>query len=197
MSYHVYTTLGIVLGSLPSGDADKVHFILTRELGLILASATSVRKVESKLRYGLDDASFAELSFIRGKQRWKITHVQERENFFRTFMGDKEKQTTVFRLFAVVQKLVSGEEQNIKLFDILLHSLEFLKTFSGLPEERLAFEYITVLRILEALGYGTSREFYGSFVETSAWSAFLIRDALPYRETMRADINAALEASHL
>ncbi len=197
MSYHLYTTEGIVLQGLPLKEADKYYYIFTKELGLVVASAKSVRKLESKLRFGLEDYSLGEFSFIRGREFWKITGVREKENIFRGYRESPEKRSLVVRVLNVAQKLVTGEEENIELFNLLIDSFSFLKSFQGGSEELRTFEYIVVLRMLSLLGYGRRGEVFSSFVETTAWSTLLLNDALPFIAQMREEIRTALEASQL
>lgn len=48
--HHIYTTKAIVIKSLPSGEANKIYFLLTHDLGFIKASAQGVRLGKSKQR---------------------------------------------------------------------------------------------------------------------------------------------------
>ena len=127
MAYHVYSTLGIVLEGRPQGDADKYYYIFTEELGLVIASAKSVRRCESKLRYGLNDFTLAELSFIRGKREWKITSARDIENIFRNFSTEPHKRDTALRILLTLRQFVVGEEQNKELFSVVVSALKFLK----------------------------------------------------------------------
>ena len=68
MSYHIYTTPGIVLRHRPLREADRVYIILTRDLGLIRASAIGVRKETSKLRGALEPLSLSMTSWVTMKK---------------------------------------------------------------------------------------------------------------------------------
>lgn len=73
MSHEIYTTKGYIISSEGKSESDKNFFILTKDLGLIRATAQGVRKIESKLRYSLQDFSFSEISFVMTKAGWRIT----------------------------------------------------------------------------------------------------------------------------
>jgi DNA repair protein RecO len=197
MSYHVYTTQGIVISGKALGDADKYYHIFTKELGLILASAKSVRKPESKLRYALDDFCISELSFVRGKHYWKITSARDILNIFKTLSLDHSKRNILVRALNLTKQLLQGEEKNEQLFNLLSGAHNFLHTTTLTGEELVAFECVLSLRILSSLGYVKNEEVYSSFIETSVWSSFLLHDAVPYIAKMTSQINASIEASQL
>ncbi len=197
MAYHVYSTRGIILQGLPQNDADKYYYIFTEELGLVVASAKSVRKSESKLRYGLDDFMISDLSFIRGRHQWKITSARDRENLFTGFDLDHDKRDSAVKILQLLRKLVTGEQQHKELFTSVLESLEFLKSAHLSYFELRTFECIALLRILALLGYLQYEEKYAPFIDTSAWSSFIITDAQGLVSEMALDINSSIEASQL
>ncbi len=181
----------------PSGESDKYFYLFTRDLGVVIATAKSVRKPESKLSASLDDFSFGEFSLIKGKREWKITNARDSHNLYRLFSKEKEKRATVIRILHLIKRLVVGEEMHEALFVSVSGGLSFLKKTHLTKEELLAFQCVAILRILHLLGYGNEREIYESFVSTSAWSTSLLTDALLYIERMKTDIDIALEVSQL
>lgn len=197
MAYHVYTTEGIVLQGFSRGDADKHYIIFTKELGVVSATAKSARKIASKLRFALDDYSRSELSFVRGKREWKITHAREIGNTVKVLRHEQEKRKAALRIMRLLKTLVIGEGSEHALFSSVTGALSFLASAPLGKEEVAAFERIATLRILALLGYGTSFPAYAPFVDTSVWSDYLIRDAMPNLPRMTEDINAALEATQL
>ena len=64
--HHIYTTKAIIIKSLPLGEANKIYFLLTKDLGFIKASAQGVRLDKSKLKGHLEDFSAI---FRIGRQR--------------------------------------------------------------------------------------------------------------------------------
>ncbi|HVZ76226.1 MAG TPA: recombination protein O N-terminal domain-containing protein, partial [Candidatus Paceibacterota bacterium] len=55
----LFVTEGIVLGKRGVGEANMFLAILTREQGLLKASARSARREQSKLRYALEPFTLA------------------------------------------------------------------------------------------------------------------------------------------
>ncbi|HEY4528703.1 MAG TPA: recombination protein O N-terminal domain-containing protein [Candidatus Paceibacterota bacterium] len=145
MSYHIYTTKGLVLSSRGVGEADRIYSILTRDLGLIRARATAVRKAASKLRGALEPFSLTSVSLVRGKDYWRLTSAE--------LIKKIPKRETLARPLALLEKLVQGEaphpellnaiEENFdstesKLVSHILYHLGYLKnTDLDLPEKEL------------------------------------------------------------
>ena len=116
MSHHIYKTEGFVLGSVNIGEANQYLSLFTKDLGLVKATARSVREERSKLRYSLQHFSYSSFSLVRGRNVWRITGAQEKYNIFHDCKGDKEKQQMLARLFSLLQRLLAGEEKNEHLF---------------------------------------------------------------------------------
>ena len=55
------------------GEANRIYTIMTRDLGLVRAMATGVRKETSKLRGNIEPFSLASISFVKGKNYWRLT----------------------------------------------------------------------------------------------------------------------------
>jgi DNA repair protein RecO (recombination protein O) len=136
MPYHIYTTRGIVLGSHPSREADRLYAILTEDLGLVRARAGGVRLEKSKLRGMLEPFSLVRVSLVRGKGEWRITSAE----LVRALAHGPE----LARPFSLLEKLVAGEEPHPELFRAIEALLE-----SGDP----GAETQMVARILYHLGY--------------------------------------------
>jgi len=197
MSYHVYTTEGFILKGLPSGEADKFFYIFTRELGLIFASAKSVRVTKSKLAPALRDFSSGEFSFVKGKHRWKITHASSFENFFDIFRSDKEKLQLCARVFSFLPTCIAGEEINKELFAVVDTALRHLKETVLTQEEMFLFECVLILRILSHLGYVVSRGEYASILEDERWDTEVFSCAHTHKNIIVKDINRSLKESQM
>lgn len=119
-------------------EADRVYNILTRDLGLIRASAIGVRKESSKLRGALEPFSLSLVSLVRGKEYWRITSAQ--------ILKPIGVTPSLAKPFSLLEKLVQGEEAHPELFDTIesaISSTDFNETF----------EINLVAQILHKLGY--------------------------------------------
>lgn len=138
MSYHIYTTKALVLSERPLREADRVYSILTRDLGLIRATALGVRKEGSKLRGSLEPVSLISVSLVRGKEYWRITSAE--------IIKRIEAEPEILKPLALLEKLVQGEVEHPELFD---EAEKFLGSYSR--EEN--FELRFVAHMLYHLGY--------------------------------------------
>jgi len=192
--HHIYHTEGIILGSKNYGEAGKYYFIFTRDLGMIYASAQGVRKISSKLRFVLQEASYVKIDLVRGKDFWRITSASKTnklENLSRNLISF-EIFTNISRL---LKRLLTGEYPNPALFEDLLNGFHFLEK-SKEREEAQNIEVIIVLRILNNLGYIGVNEMLKNITK-SPYEESLIFQAGRSRTKILSEINKALEETHL
>jgi len=139
MAYHIYTTRGLVLSERPMREADRIYTILTRDLGLIRATATGVRKEASKVRGNIEPVSLSSISLVRGREYWRITSAEFIRNISSTLF--------VARPLLLLEKLVQGEAPHPELFDVVEENLLASKPHNEMSEISL------VSQILQHLGY--------------------------------------------
>lgn len=138
MSYHIYTTKGIVLSERPVREADRIYSILTRDFGLVRATALGSRKEVSKLRGHIEPFSLANISLVRGKEHWRATSAE--------YIHKISATLGVAKPLSLLEKLVQGEDAHPELFDIVEHSVLNI-------QEGEEFEIRFVSQILFHLGY--------------------------------------------
>lgn len=127
-----------MLSYRPLREADRVYSIMTREFGLVRATATGVRKGHSKLRGLLEPISLVSVSLVRGKEYWRITSAES----IRVITPTEE----ILKPLALLEKLVQGEAPNPELFDAVK------KIVLSSPGDDM-FEIHFVATILFHLGY--------------------------------------------
>ncbi len=138
-----------MLSERPLKEADRIYSILTRDLGLVRASATGVRKEVSKLRGALEPFSLSSVSLVRGKDFWRLTSAELLQKLPAT--------ESLARPFSLLEKLVQGESAHPELFDAIEKGVMGLnlagsKIQRGEKGEEL-FEPRLVATILYHLGY--------------------------------------------
>jgi DNA repair protein RecO len=193
MSYHIYTTEGIVLKRVAFGEANLILYILTKDLGLIIASARSVRLDSSKLRSALQEYSSVTVSCIKGKNGWKITNAVEEENFF--FEKSGEVQKVLAQIVSVLLKMIPGENIHPEIFIMVKSGFTLLKTLEG--EKIKYLEILMVFRILHELGYVAGDIEQELLQNKEEWSTPVLERVKEKKETLVVTINKALKESHL
>ncbi|KKT85482.1 MAG: repair protein RecO protein [Parcubacteria group bacterium GW2011_GWD1_44_9] len=128
-----------MLSERPVREADRIYTIMTRDLGLVQATALGVRKEASKLRGALEPFVLSKISLVRGKEHWRVTSAECIQSISPT--------PTVARPLVLLEKLVRGEASHPELFD----AVEEAVLSSELHDEM--FEVRIVSKILFHLGY--------------------------------------------
>jgi len=195
--YHLYTTQAFILKSYPSGDANCLYLLFTKDFGLIRASAQGVRFLKSKLRHRLQEFNFLEVTLVRGKEYWRITNAGEEQNLFLDFKKQPAVLKILARVFNLLKRLLHGEEKNETLFAHLEETCRYFQSREVSLVEAVNVEYILVLRILHSLGYiGSSPDTLG-FVETPFWTAELINQMSDFKNKALETINQSLLETQL
>lgn len=176
------------------GEANILLYILTEDLGLIIASARSARLSVSKLRPALQEYAFVSVSCIKGKGGWKITNVVEKGNFF--FDCPKSSHKVLAQVTSVLLKMIQGETPHKEVFQVVRSGFEFLKS---IPEKSLSsFEILSVLRILYELGYVAKNPDMKMFLDnTKEWGDETLKVAGFEKIRLVGVINNALKESQM
>lgn len=181
-----------ILKSTPAGEANKQLDLFTRDFGMLRATAQGLRYLKSKLRYSLSDFSLAHVSLVRGKEFWRVITAFKRADTMTDIPG-KEAREALFHIFALLRRLLQGEEAHPELFKIVEEAFAALKNGA----DPAAVEELSVLRILFLLGYVKDDASLRTLVETSGFSEDIIKQSSNQRKTVITEINRALAASHL
>jgi DNA repair protein RecO len=200
MSYHIYTTDGIILKRTPFGEANVLLHILTEDLGLIIASAQSARVLYSKLRSALQEYTYVSVSCVKGKNGWKVTNVIPKENFF--FDSPQYVQKIVSQIATILVRMMPGEESHREVFSVVQSGFSYLKNhcnLTGCPEDGISnFECLIMLRILYLLGYISNEKQTEKFlVRILEWDESLLSEVSPAKSVLIEKINRGLKESQL
>lgn len=196
MSYQTYQADAVVLRSGNVKEANRYYYLLTRDFGVIQATAQAVRKEASKLRYSLQDLTRTEVTLVRGKE-WRIVGAREPEHWWKIFAGEPLKLKLLARLAALVVRLSPEAGGNEYLYDTLLSSAEKLKEGERSEEEIFCCELLLVARFLHSLGYLPLRSEYTGILGDTELSTEHLAEAALYKKQLLQDINTALKASQL
>jgi len=197
----IFETDGFILKSYPQGEANKTLDIFTRDFGFIRASAQGLRQYRSKLRYSLTDFARVRVSLVRGREFWRVTTASKVECTMAVIVH-KEEQEAMLRIFALLRRLLQGEDPHPELFDLVEQALKTLKNINNVENALLStpaatVEELAVLRILFLLGYVRSESSIQAFVQDVSFDENLLIQAQLSRKSIIVEINNALNASSL
>ena len=136
MAIEKYVTRAIVLESYDQGEHDKAFKVFTREFGLLICQAKSIRKLESKLRAHTLPRSVSLLTLVQGREVWRLVGA-EREIVALDYIHEA---TTLLKRF------VRGEGAHKSLYDRVI---SFLNGSSLYDEQmaRLLLYYILLVEL--------------------------------------------------
>ena len=194
MTYIIYTTEGIILKRNTIGEADLNLYILTRDLGLILADAKSARVAKSKLRSGLQEYSYGTFSTVHGKNGWKVTNVKSDGNFF--FENEEYFRVILGRVGATLIKTITGEFPQKEIYELVKSGFLALK---NLKEDDLPnFEILIILRILFELGYVAKDNVSSSYLDhLNDWGMEILEKVSKHKSSLVHLVNKAFKESQL
>lgn len=196
MSYHIYKTEGFVVGSVPVGEANRLISVYTEELGLVRGMAQGVRNLRSKLKHSLQDLFYTKISFVRGRDMWRIVNAERL-----SLVGDEiltgDKKVFLAKLALLIRRFVKGEGRDEELFENLKSGLAFLKENELTEAEMKKFELIFVLRFFGHLGYGPYESHFNEVLTFTDWSSERLSLADGKESLILSIINRAMQESHL
>jgi recombinational DNA repair protein (RecF pathway) len=156
MAIEKYTTECFVLESYERSEHDRVFKLFTRDFGLIMAHAKSIRKLESRLRAHILPGRCALVTLVKGREVWRLVGAQEHTTPLH-FMPEVR---------TYISRFIKGEGAYKALYDRLMVFLE--RSFSF--EENKA-RLLLLYMLLVALGYADAKMIGAKNVETYiAWS---------------------------
>jgi DNA repair protein RecO (recombination protein O) len=191
--HRVFVSDGVVLGKRGVGEANTLAAILTREMGLVKASARAGRREDSKLRYGLEPLSSGTFSFIRGRHEWKLTGAQD---VTRALLAkDLKRRQASGRIAKLLLRLIHGEETNVALYETVREGLQALTRVDEAHIENI--EAVLVLRVLAHLGYLPKIPELQKFITQNFFSIELAGEIAASRVLLIRAINESLGATGL
>lgn len=196
MAYHIYHTEALILDSRPFGEGDRLLHLYTRELGLVVAHAKSLREMRSKLRYALTTFARAEIDLIHGKHGWKLISARPVDSHAALLVA-REKRLILAQHAQLLRRLIQGEERHESLFDEICSAIEFLNS-EGEGGEFRAAELLFVVRLLAELGYWEHKAEFSLLTAPSVWDDQLALELVRERRTeVLTLVNSALRATQL
>lgn len=195
MAHHIYHAEAIILGAFPSGEGDRLLYCYTRELGLVLAHAKSIREARSRLRYSLQLFSHARIDLIRGRHGWKLISATPITSF-RDIWGHPGRRHVAAQHLRLVRRLIQGEEPHDTLFDELLRGFHLLSSIDE-HETLKDAELLLVVRLLNALGYWGEQQMFFPVVDGVLISEENLKQMRPLRTRILTEVNQALLSTQL
>lgn len=199
MSHHKYTTEAFVINLRSRREADALVTLFTRELGVIQAVATGLRRLLSKMRMSVGQYSHIRVSVVQGKDFWRLTNAEPRDEYWGSF--SKEAKLSFARLSTFLARMMPAGEKHEEIFNHLIDCSNFLILLSKSNPKEIQrkselIELIFVLRALHGLGYlGNPTEW--KYVLEGDITEEVLEHVEKDKKKALNKINSTLESSHL
>ena len=183
MSHTIYTTDAIVLHRVSTSEADATLWLLTAELGLVVARAQGARKSTAKMRGYLQLFSVLRISMVRGKHTWRVTGAESVQGAPLDTLALQGEALSIFaRISAFVRRMILTDTQSaLELFEIVLSARVALAA----GQDPQVVELTTLAKVLISLGY----------IESATLSK-MEHNQITQRELTHI-VNSAIVESHL
>jgi len=155
-----YKYNGIILSKIDIAEVDRIYNIYTLEAGKIRVIGKGTRNPNAKLAGSLEPVTYSEIYISRTKGMGKITGAIVLDNFSR-LKADYEYLARIFYVFGVLEKIITNEEKDEKIFELLLNYLRILEKLTEKDKEKEKVEIITlgfIFKLLDSAGYGLNME---------------------------------------
>jgi DNA repair protein RecO (recombination protein O) len=143
-----YTSEGIVLARKNYGEADRILIAYTKDFGRAAFIAKGVRRPKSKKRGHIEVFNRIKFQAAMGRNLDLITEAEVIDDFAQVRQSLK-KISLAYYFAEVIGRITHEGEPNRELFDLMLDTLDKLKSAKELKKLRLNF----VTRLLTTLGY--------------------------------------------
>ena len=174
------------------GEADKLIALYTRDFGLLRARASAVRQETSRMRYALQNFSYAQIALVRGARGWRVVGAVPKRSMAR---ASEDVLRTFARVASLVERLVGGEEKNDYLFAALLDAHAALS--HNTDGAGATIELICVARVLFSLGYLSHEALETALFTHTAYGSEHLKEAEGLRDKLLVSVNRAIAETHL
>lgn len=184
MSIEKYVTRAIVLESYDQGEHDKAFKVFTREFGLLVCQAKSVRKLESKLRAHTLLRSVSLITLVQGREVWRLVGAE----------SVLYKSPYMHEATSLLRRFVQGAGAHRSLYDRIISFLER----ASLYDEQMARLLLYYIFLVE-LGYADAKVI--GVHDSKEYTSLSIDDLYTYllltKGNVKAHIQEVLKELHL
>lgn len=184
MSIEKYTTQALVIEHFDQGEHDRVYKLFTRDFGLIMAHAKSVRKLESKLRAHILPRGRCLVTLVQGRDVWRLVGAEE----------VRQNSKATHEATHLIKRFIRGEGAHKTLYDRIISYLDSEGSYDA-QKSKLLLYYM----LLVELGYADARAIGAKDIkEYASWNVGdLYTHILLSYDTVRAHVHEVLKEAQL
>lgn len=147
-----YRTRGIVIAKEEKSEFDKLFYIFSEDFGKISVRAKAIRKINSKLKYGIDLFYFSEIEFIEGKNYKTLTDavlIEKNDDI----LNDYKKTEIVFNIIDILNNFIKGQNKDEATFVLLRDIIKKINSVAMHKNYEFLYYYF-IWNFLSNQGYG-------------------------------------------
>ncbi|HLN19163.1 MAG TPA: DNA repair protein RecO, partial [Patescibacteria group bacterium] len=132
----------------------------TLEAGKIRILGKGTRNPNAKLAGSLEPLTFSEIYISKSRGMGKITGAIVLDNFS-SLKSDFDSLAGVFSVFSIIEKIITNEEKDEKIFSLLLNYLKIAESLAAREKKSEKIDILTlgfVFKLLNFSGYGLNME---------------------------------------
>lgn len=143
-----YRTTGIVFAKKDKNEADRIFNVYSCDFGLVELHAKAIRKINSKLKAGIDLFCLSEIEFIEGKNHKTLTDafMMKKFNIF-----SAPKMQVAGQISQVLENFINGQQKDEQIFVLLKEAFSNLENLK-VEKSEILFYYF-VWNLLACQGY--------------------------------------------
>ncbi|PJE64762.1 MAG: DNA repair protein RecO [Candidatus Ryanbacteria bacterium CG10_big_fil_rev_8_21_14_0_10_43_42] len=152
MSYDIHQTDALVLAVYPRGEADIRMRVYTEKYGMLSIYAKGIRLEKSKLRGHVELFTHVALSFIAGREQYRLVSAETRTPFgsIRNTMSRFRAATAVAR---IAMHLMVDEEQDARIWQLIKEAFRVINSDKYETREGSLLLYAFQVKMVALLGY--------------------------------------------
>jgi len=144
-----YRTKGVVFKKEDRAEANRSFSVFTEDYGRLEILGKAIRKINSKLRGGIDLFSLSEIEFIQGKNNKTLTDAISIKKF--SADDNLKKIKIANQISGVMDNFLKGQEKDAETFDLIK---EIFLILDGQSTKNQSFIYFYFLwNFLALQGY--------------------------------------------
>ncbi len=148
----VHHTKAVVIKSQPSGEANKLFWLFTRDHGLVVALATGVRLAGAKLKGQTRDYTVLDVDLVQGREVWRLVSAVHDIDPLKETLREPIARSYI-RNLATLERFVTEENPHPELFAHILECA-MVAEYKALDQKVVrAYDAIGIWRTLIHLGY--------------------------------------------
>ena len=147
-----YKTEGLVFKREDSFDADRNFSIFTKDFGRLEVFGKAIRKINSKLRGGIELFSICDIEFIQGRNKKTLTDANFLKRFKNIF-SSLIMLETAHRISQLADNFIKGEGPDEQVWGLLVDAFEKLNHYQLQENQcQLVYNYF-FWNFVSVLGY--------------------------------------------